>query len=268
MVTALRIICLILPLSLWGFDYFPWLGNDFELDLTPYYISRYFPNVNTDAPSFHPHEYGNILGFESSFTVCREWSIGFFASWAQTTQMQFGLDGVTFMAAQQWSNDRLGDGITLTSFFTATGNSSRATRDLLLYHSARWELELHSALGKEWVDGPVWCYRAWMDLVFGWGTTGAPYLKGLLFYEHNQQDLFSWGLFAKSWIGFGTRTLKGPFYGYGPYRHRNLDLGLRYTYNTCYWGSMGVDLSVGVWTSNYPRTPLEGRLFWNFTMGP
>lgn len=223
-----RIVTLcLLPLSLWGFDYFPWLGNDFELEMTPYYSFRYFPSVDTDRPNFKKSEIGNILGTEFTLTAMREWSIGLFASLAQTTQIDFGLNSVSFMAAAQWSNDRLGDALTCTSFFIANGNTSKATRDLILYHSARWELEGHTAFGKEWAVASSWCYRTWLDVGLGFGTTGAPYLKSSLFIEHNHQDCYLIGLFAKTWIGFGSRPLKNPFYGYGSIRHRNVDVGFR-----------------------------------------
>ena len=257
-----------MPLSLWGFDFFPWFGEDLTLELTPYYAFRYFPNVNTDHPRFRAHESGNLVGTEVMITALREYTLGIGASLAQTSRMKFGLNSINFLIGTQFSNDRLGDLLTSAAYFVANGNGSRATKDLILYHSARWEMEGHFSIGKECICETTWSYRSWLDLGLGFGTTGAPYLKGLLFLEKNFNECFTLSAFAKTWVGFGTRALKDLFQGYGPIRHRNLDIGLRYMYNTWYWGNFGADLSLGVIASNYPRLPIEARLFWTFNVGP
>jgi hypothetical protein len=269
MASKIRIIALLLlPLQAWGFNFFPWFGEDFTFEITPYYAFRHFPNVNTDNPHYRAHESGNLIGSDITITALREYTLGVATSLAQTTKMQFGLNSVNFMLGYQFANDRLGDPLAAAGYFVVNANGSRATRDLLLYHSARWELEGHFSFGKECTCVASWSNRGWLDLGLGFGTTGAPYMKGLLVLERNFDDCFLVGAFAKTWVGFGTRQLKEPFLGYGSIRHRNLEVGLRYLYNTFYWGSLGADLSLGVIASNYPRLPIEGRLFWTFNVGP
>lgn len=268
MAAAHRLIFFLFPCTLWGFDFFPWFGTDFTFDITPFYIFRYFPSLNTDFRHFSTHETGNIIGSEIHFTGMREYTAGMFVSLTKTSRMEFGLNSVNFMAGTQFFNDRLGDFLTASAYFMANGNASRATRDLILYHSARWELEWHLSVGKERTVGPSWSYRGWLDLGFGTGTSGSPYLKGLLFLEKNYCDCSVVGVFAKTWIGLGNRPLKPPFYGYGSVAHRNLDVGMRYTYMTPYWGCFGADVSLGLVAVNYPRLPVQGRVFWNFNLGP
>lgn len=259
---------LLLPLSLWSFDFFPWFGTDFELEVKPYYAFRYFPNVNTDAPNYRDHEIGNLIGAEVSITALREWMLGVTTSLAQTSKMDFSLNQVGFIFGTQWANDRLGDPFALSSYLVINGSTSTATKDPILYHSARWEYELHTSIGKECFFNASWCSRSWLDAAIGFGSTGAPYFKGLLFFEQNFCDQQIAALFFRSWVGFGSRALEENFYGYGSIRHRNLDVGVRYAYDTWYWGDFGLDFSIGVIASNYPRMPIELVAFWRFNLGP
>lgn len=258
----------LLPALLSAIDlhYNPWFGNDKEFDFNPYYTLRHFNEVEECTL----HDWAHLVGASASFTYAPDWFFYTQVDLAKTRQMAFGFDQWLGLINYRWCNDIAGDLYSLTTGVQLSINSRRSCQDFALYHSGEWEVELHSAIGKECASGQDWYFRGWLDVAFGLSNRGAPWLKGLFALESQFCHCHTLSLLSRGWIGFGgdsIRCLK-PFHGYGPIAHHNLDVGFAYQYDAFCLGFFGLEFYYGAVSHNYPQNPLEFTLFWRYTFGP
>jgi hypothetical protein len=92
-------------------------------------------------------------------------------------------------------------------------------------------------------------------LALGIANRGSWWTRQELSYESNWCNRHNVKIFAEGNFGFGDlhRVAIDHFYGWGPYRHQSIDLGIRYKYQLSYYGALSVSYSYRVFARAFPE---------------
>lgn len=221
----------LLPLFVGATEFAPWFGRYGEIELRTTAFFQFYPYI---ATPIHPNCYSsfdqfcNLSVVSSVDTVSAEAELSF----ANTRHRSFGFDCVRLTGRYLLMNDIIGDWLSLTAGVTLIGAGYQALRDLSSFHHGTLELETHIAFGKEVSSHCYWVQRWWGFFAYGVANKGKPWLRGDLTWEKNLCDLQQIQVSVHSLWGIGNRNIFDfkHFPGYGPFRHRSVELGFRYTF--------------------------------------
>ena len=259
----LILFCCSLCTVVFGFEEKPWLGNQWEFFIDgSYSFSRFKTVANSTTHLQHPSN-DNLFVIDLGFVPVDGWEAALEAEFAQTPRQSLGRRSVAAMVRMRLLDDIIGDFMSLT-----VGGSIRQTafvslRDISCPSSARWEVELHSAIGKEWSSGEAWTSRVYGIGSIGQGSRGSPWTKAKIAYDLNRPHSSSWStswshsweFYSQGYWGFGRKHEVNidHFKNWGSYDHSSIDLGIAYLQRLREWGHLRFDLFHRVYAKTYPR---------------
>lgn len=233
----------------------PWYPPIFQVQPSITFLTQHSTSIASSHGDFHRCLDANFLHGSLSGAYY-DWYGELEVLLAQDTHRNFGFDSATGTIRYLLSDDVPGE-----SFFSSVvGISIRsATRpaleDLSSFHHGKFEGMLHLSLGKEFSSDQNWNTRFSGILGLGVSDVGSPWIYGRLgaekYYCLNQQM----GIFLDGLYGFGGNALsrKENFHGYGPIKHRSIDLCAEYSYLFEYGAKATLGASYRLYAYNFPK---------------
>ena len=246
---------LFFPLSLVAFVIDPWFNTLAEFQLRPAYSYRYYPSIDRgfNPSSYHSHDH--LIDLNLGLRFLPNWEAQMEIDFSHTHKLSWGTQMVGSQVRYLLLDDVAGDPVSLTLGAQIYYVPTRNMRDVSSPYHAQGNLELGAAIGKEIDHLYQWRYRFYGFLGVGTGNRGYPYVRPLLSAEMKYALHHKFQLFAESYIGLGGRgeVNVDRFTGYAKIQHRNIDLGLNYTYLFTIWGALGVEYAYRVYAHAFPE---------------
>lgn len=267
------LICLALcalPLKGQATELAPWFGNDKEFELRTSYLLQHYDQLHTNVGKQEAHSTDHFLSVSLAISP--------FPCLAVETELQgrtssqrggFDFEAVLLTGRYNWLNDVVGDSCSLSTGVTLLIPHGQSLRDrATLYHSDV-DVELHLSVGREQTYGYSWASRFWALAAIGQGTSGHPWLRAQANYEYNYCDQYIFHLFTQGRLGLGSEDLdlSTPFSGYGSIAHRHLEIGVRGTRTWLFNGTLGVELTQGLVSSQSPLYVTTAQVIYLYTFG-
>jgi len=231
----------------------PWLGTDLLPQLTARYTLQQYhwvriSNHATPLPSIDHFVNGGIYAPYAPYSVEIE------VNNAGTTANNFGWNDIIVTGRYQLMDDISGENlVSAVAGVSIARARPKFVQDISTFHHGTWEYLFHGSIGKEEQCGPTWASRAWSLVGLGVANEGSLWVISHLEYEKNSCDLFWYGIFLNGLFGMGSQDLTiTDFSGYGPIKHRSVDLGGQLTYSFWENGTLTVRYSFRVWAENFP----------------
>ncbi len=247
-------LLLLFPIALLGLERMPWYCNVYEFTFTPTYTYSRYPSVNHGVPHHQSPSHDHLLSFDLAFPPTPEWEFDAEIEFADTPRQSMGLRSIAAQARYLWLNDVIGDPVSLTTGAAIRGVSKHSVRDVSSPYHSYYNFELNSAVGREWDRGFDWQFRSYGGGALGIANHGYPWLSIFTMVE-GQFHSNRLGLFLDSYLGFGhKKTVKiNHFHGYGSIEHRNIDLGVKYTYAFDIWGHLSLAYTRRLLAHSFPE---------------
>lgn len=221
----------------------PWFGDVYEFHFFSKYTYSYYNKVNNAITPLKSTSNDHLLHFDLSFSPSLQWSIDSDLEFAASPRQNFGFSSVAFQARYLLKDDIIGDPVS----FCFGGNfrvvSPESLRDVSILYHANVDFEFNVALGKEFSKSDYWRFRLWAFCSGGMANRGSPWLRQEFAIEGNVLEKKKWALFLKAMEGYGREEEINiyDFYGYGPVRQRNIDIGARYGIRLNVWGTLSFE---------------------------
>jgi hypothetical protein len=250
-----RNLFLWIPLTLFGLDREPWFCNLWEFTFTPTYTYSRYPKVQNGVPHKQHPSNDHLLGFDLAVAPSPSWQFDVEVEFADTPRQSMGFRSGAFQARYLWLDDLLGDPVSLT--FGAVGRqvSGRSLKDVSCPYHSNFNFEINTVLGREWDQEFAWRIRVFGGGALGIGNRGLPWASAFGTVEGQIKQAHRLGLFCDGSAGFGSRTdvLIDRFNGYAFIKHRNIDVGLKYTYAFEIWGHLSFTYTRRVYARSFPE---------------
>lgn len=258
-----------LPYALSATELKPWYGNDLELESRSTLTYQNFKNVATAVN--HTKYRSNDLFLNQSFAISlMQYAAEVEMMLAATREQHFNIDHLKLTGRYQILDDIVDDPFSLVAGVSIAEVGRPALHDPASFHHGLFEVEPHVAIGKEISKGEFWLKRYFALFAIGFGQ-GSPWLRADFNYAIKLCGNHEFELFIKSLFGLGGKRVRlYDFNGYGPIRHRSVDLGFKYAY---YLDNLDAYLigeySYRVFAENYPKNAsrLALTFFYPFGLG-
>lgn len=254
MIKRLLLILLALPSLVMGTEFSPWLGRDFEIEPRATYIYQTYSHINTGHGKIRESSHDQFYTL-SAMVSAFDYSAEIETTIANTRVQRPACDNIRLTARYRLMDDILGiDPVTVTPGITLTKAFKHSVKDVSSFHHGEIEGEFNLAIGREISCLAFWEARWWGVLGIGGGDHGWPWIRADLFWEHNFWDLHQCRICMKTLWGLGHKDISRheSFGGYGPIRHRSVDLGVRYTYHFEFGGVFSLEYNRRVYARNFP----------------
>ena len=235
----------------------PWFGKPAELEFRNKYTFQTYKKLKTihKIANSHARDHFDTLSLGSSLEligVASELEVTF----ADTKYRSFGIDNFRLTGRYLWTNDVLGmDPLSLVTGLTLTQAFTSSLYDISSFHHGRFELEWHTAIGKEFSFKEFWFSRLWCLGGIGIGDQGAPWLRFNVTWQQNCLDVNQFTVYMNTLWGCGNQSLNPHhFRGYGLVRHQSIDLGLSYSrFFESVGGTFSLNYTRRVYALNFPE---------------
>jgi len=231
----------------------PWLGQDLLPQLSASYTLQRYHWVRI---SNHSTRYSSTDHFVAggAYVPYAPYSLEVEVDTAGTTRTNYGWNDVIVTGRYQLMDDISGeDVVSAVAGISIAKAAPKFVRDISTFHHGTWEYMFHGSIGKEEPCGPTWGRRAWGLVGLGIANKGSFWVFSHLEYERNACDRYWYGIFLNGLFGMGNHDLVlDEFIGYGPIKHRSVDLGAKFTYSFWENGTLMLRYSFRVWAENFP----------------
>ncbi len=252
---ALTLMCSLVA-SAYGFEEKPWFGELWEFYLDgSYNYSRYDSVANAVKPLKDPSN-NHLFTFDLGLVPLEDWDATLEVEFADTPSQSLGRRSVAAQLRTLWLNDIIGDAVSFSTGILVQQTSFNSLRDISSPHSARWDFELHGAVGKEWACGADWCTRLYGMGALGQGSSGSPWTRADVVWQLHKHQSHTWEFYSLGYWGFGKRhevNIHKFKKGWGSYDHSSIDVGLGYLYQFSVWGTLRLDYAYRVYAYVFPR---------------
>jgi hypothetical protein len=254
--------------SLGAIERCPWLDRDFEVNLRPSFLYQYYRIIDASPHVLHPRANDKFYTLSASLAALGiEGEVE--TTLASTAYQRPALDNVCLAARYQFLTDVSGqDPVSLVCGALFIQAFRHSVRDPSSFHHGKCEGELFVSLGKEksWYD--FWTTRVWGMLSLGTADKGSSWMRGEIFAEKNCPEKSQMKVFLRSLCGFGRHAFSSikPFEGYGPLRHRSVDIGASYSRDLDGYGQLDIAYSYRVYARNFPRNAQSLLLRWTYSL--
>lgn len=248
-------ICLsVISCSLLATELKPWFGRLFEIEARGDCLMQAFARVDTEKGSVKRHEFDAFFNLGASAAIW-ETIAAQIEVIAMETRHRSGMNAVRLTGRYRWSNDIVGDPVSLTTGVTLSKIFRAARRNIATFDHGGVACEGHIAVGKEIPCRQFWTSRTWAVFGIGIADVGSPWLRGNLAWEHNWWDRHQVKLLAESIWGLGGNNLNlsHRFRGYGSIRYQAVDLSARYSYQFDNGLTVGIAYGYRVYAKNCPE---------------
>lgn len=215
-----------------GLDLMPWYPNDLQPIGRLNYLYQQYQRVASSHGSFRRIANDQFASLDLSLAYDK-WDLEGELTLADTKHRSFGIDNFSLMLRYQLLNDvSLEDPVSLVISTALTTATNAALRDIGSFHHGKFAGQCFVSLGKEFDCGASWLWRFWGVAGIGIADIGSPWLSGSLHLQWNCFGGHMWGLFLQSLYGLGGNVISAhkQFRGYGPIKHRSIDIGVLYSY--------------------------------------
>lgn len=251
----MKFFFLLLTTSAFALEEQPWFGNICELDAKATYTYSFFKKVNHGVPQLKKTWHDNLLTLNLGTTLPENWNWEFELQGDATTRRSFNYSSFAAQGRYLILNDVEGDPISLSFGGTLRQVAGQSLHQLSTPYHARFDAELHAAIGKEWCNPPNWTTRLYAFGAVGQGNQGATWYRSDFFYMGNYCDKVQWRLFLLGYFGMGhhERVNTKHFQSWGKIAHRSLDLGAGLRFLFYPWGSFRFDYARRIFARSYPE---------------
>ena len=242
-------------LSLTAFEYQPWFHEILEFQWQNAYMWRHYNDVDS---GFNPTNYSSTdqwidTGFQvSPFpTIDAQIEMNF----ADTDKHSWSYLSTAMYVRYLLLDDVAGDPISWTVGGLIRLVNSHFLNDVSIPYHANLNLELNTAIGKEFDELYNWVFRIWGLAGAGIGNRGAPWITTMLNVEGNAGPQNMFQAFLDGYFGLGGKSGVNVdnFPSYANLSHQSLDLGFRYRYTFDVWGAISAAYAFRVFARNYPE---------------
>lgn len=243
------------PLTLFGLDRLPWFCTIWEFTFTPTYTYSHYPNVQHGIPHLESPSNDQLLSFNLDVSPSPSWQLAAEVEFADTPRQAMGLRSIGFQVRYLLLDDLLGDPVSLTTGGVIRGVSEHSLKDVSCPYHSDINFELNAAMGREWDHGVEWKVRVFGGASVGMANRGLPWAAGFAMIEGQVHQANRFGLFLDAAAGFGGQedVFINHFNGYANIGHRNLDVGVRYTYVFEIWGHFSVAYARRIYARSFPE---------------
>jgi len=231
----------------------PWLGQDLLPQLTgKYTLQQYhWVRVSNHATPLPSTDHFVNAG---AYVPYAPYSLEVEVNTAGTTANHFSWNDVVVTGRYQLMDDISGeDFVSVVAGVSIAKTRPKFVRDISTFHHGTWEYLFHGSIGKEEPIGSTWASRSWGLVGLGIANEGSFWVVSHLEYERNACDRYWYGVFLEGLFGMGSHDIDiTNFLGYGPIKHRSVDLGGQFTYSLLENGTLTLKYSFRVWAENFP----------------
>jgi len=231
----------------------PWLGQDLLPILTAKYTLQHYHWVRISNHSVRLPSTDHFVN-GGGYVPYAPYSLEVEVNTAGTTANNFGWNDAIVTCRYQLMDDISGeDFVSAVAGVSISRARPKFVRDISTFHHGTWEYLFHGSIGKEEPCGPTWASRAWGLVGLGVANEGSVWVVSRLEYERNACDRYWYGVFLDGLFGMGCQDLViDSFTGYGPIKHRSVNLGGEFTYSFWENGTLTLKYSFRVWAENFP----------------
>ncbi|NGX46561.1 MAG: hypothetical protein K940chlam2_01753 [Chlamydiae bacterium] len=232
----------------------PWFGNVWEFEWRPGYT--FYQGKSSTVPN-EGSRVNQTLSNSLALTVWPQWNIETELLLTHTLDIDFAYEAFLITGRYQWLDDVVGDPIALTTGATASFPGNRFTHLFHFFYPGDINIELHTALGKQWPIDPcnIWAKRVWGYAAIGFANRGSPWLRARLAYDQHFSKCGSIELFTHYLYGWGSDSLPTlqPFTGFSSIAYRALDLGAAGNYRLGVFGTFSLEGTYNLYAEKYPE---------------
>lgn len=245
-------ICLF-PGIICATEFAPWLDKDFEFQPRMTVLHQSYHSIATSSRSIHHASYDRFYTGSIGLSAF-DWSGEVETTLADTSHQRGACDNIRLTARYRWLSDIIDDPFTVTTGITATQAFRHSVRDISSFHHGQLAGEAHIAIGKETAYQSFWQSRWWTVVGVGIADQGYPWIRFNASWEKNLCIQHQFRLFLHSLYGLGHHNLHSShhFRGYGPIRHRSIDVGMRYSYEFVSAGNLSIEYARRIFAENFP----------------
>ncbi len=242
-------------MGLFSLETKPWLGNLGEFEFASAYTYSRFTRVQDARVQPHGPSNDHLLRLDLKVTPSAIWDVQAELELTATPRQSFGYRSAAVQGRVQWFNDIAGDLVSWTTGLNVREVSGVSLRDVSSPYHAYLDIELTSAIGKEWSKKAYWVARTWGNLAIGMGNQGSPWISALWVGEKNWNNRHRAILFADGYVGLGIKQHVNVdhFHGWGKFQHRSIDVGAGYQYHFDLWGDLTLSYAYRVYARTFPE---------------
>ena len=215
----------------------------------------HYPTVDSPDRALHRPDTLNTFGLSAAISPWPTISLEAEAFGTVSQRRSFYYDDFRFTIRYLWFDDIAGDPFSLATGFTYSRPGTRALRDIGRPYLGPNEFEGHVAIGKELSHDCCWYWRSWAVGAVTLSTRGQPRLWGNATVERALSRCAYVGLDLLGLYGFGGRplTTHPAFNGYGPIKHRAIDIGAHINIGFPIDARLCISYCYRVWARNFPK---------------
>jgi hypothetical protein len=253
--------------KLLAFEEIPWIDFPYEFQFRTAFSESYYSEIAQASlkKSQYENSFNEKLSLNLGVATLSQFDFQVETEFFQSKATHFTLQSLGAFIRSQVLDDIQGDLVSLTLGTSIRYVPDHALKDPIVPYQNLINFEANLALGKEFDIAFDWTKRFAIFTAVGIANDSGSYLKvNFLFDWHRRHHLF--GLFAKSYFGFGThKTVNIPqFHGYGNIRHQSIDVGATYRYLFDIYGSLSIDLFYRVYAFCFPKNETAIELRYQF----
>ncbi len=241
--------------SLEGVELKPWFGRAIEIETRSSCLFQQYKRVASDCGSFKKSSFDQFVDLRGALafdTVAAEVELDL----ARTSKNQFNFECARLLASYLVLDDITFDKFSLLIGGIATFANRPFVNDISAFFHGTLEFEGFLSFGKEYSRGAYWVTRGWGVFGFGVASLGKPWMRVDAHLDQVLSKSSRVGVASYYLFGLGQSPLKKcePFKGYGPIRHRSLDLGASYTriIGNC-GGELTLEYARRLFARNFPE---------------
>lgn len=233
----------------------PWFGDVYEFHFLQSYAYSWFHTVQNSRPLYDHLFRSNLIYSGLEFAPSPVWDVDGDLQFADTTATSFNFRSLALQVRYLWYDDIIGDSVSFATGFSGRITGSSSLKDVSCPSHGNVDFEVNFSLGKEFDAPDIWRFRAWAFGAIGHANRGAPWVRAITSIEMNRNDVHKFALYATGINGYGRRTHinVNHFYGYGKYREKAIDLGMRYGYGMGVWGTLRIEYLYRVLAKTAPQ---------------
>lgn len=254
---TLYLLSLICCMALDATQVMPWFGRDKEFEARFSYSNQNYGRISTVDGTVHQHSDDHFLAASLAISPFQFWAFEIETCFGVTDQKGSGEHYVKGTARYQWLDDVSGDFISLTTGISLSHACDLVFHDVSNCYHGPFEVEFHTAIGKEYACSELWDQRAWIVGGLGIATKGRPWLRLEGGWEKQWCEFHQLRFFCRSRWGLGDHgldlVLAPPFDSYAQISYSSIEVGGRYTYLIESWmGSVSFEYARRILGKNFP----------------
>lgn len=210
----------------------PWIGNLFEFQGSVSQSHTQSHSINTRERNKKKALYSDMTTMKLSAVPMEQLSVALELDFTKTKSHHFGFDAFKASARYDWLDDVAGDAISLTTGIATSFSTASRIADLSSQNHGVAELEVNSAVGKEFGYSDSGFYRVWAAGFAGIANQGSPWIGMECRLEKVIRDSHFIALFLQAEKGLspGKLSKETCFRRWASIGYEFEEVGVRYSF--------------------------------------